>query len=66
MKKLILEQVLIQNYNPKTDRMDEEDKYKVIKIINSIDPKIGTVLHKDIVHHYCEDVSWNIEITGSK
>lgn len=66
MKKLVLEQRVVTEYNVETKEMDEYTRYDVKKVINSIDPPIGIRLHKDIVQAYCEDADWNVEITGVK
>ena len=66
MKKLVLEQRLITEYDPVKKEMNEVTMYKVTKVINSINPKIGANLVVSEVDAYCEDVAWNVEITGVK
>ena len=62
MKRLYVEQVYKSDYNPELKEMVSSYKYKVVKVVNSIDPLIGTVIHKDIIDSYCEDVEWTVEI----
>lgn len=66
MKKIVLEQRIITEYNTETKNMDELTRYDVKKVVNSISPKIGDRLIPLDVNGYCEDVEWTVEITGVK
>lgn len=66
MKKMVLEQRIITEYNAEIHEMDELIRYDVKKVVNSTSPKIGDRLIPLNVNGYCEDVEWTVEITGVK
>ncbi len=62
MKRLYVEQRAVTEYNSVEKEMESLTKYKVTKVVNSIDPRIGDSLYEAILNAYCEDVEWIVEI----
>ncbi len=63
MKTLAVDQVLDGSvYDPETKRHIATHRYQVVKVTNSISPKIGDSLDVGELFAYCDSEDWNVTI----
>ncbi len=65
MKTLKLDQLPNSEWRINPDNLNDPDRYrwKVIKVTNSVTPKIWDLLNQKQVDAYCEHDSWEVTIS---